>query len=106
NAQSVLGRPIEEPAWRHGERPQGVGAQLGHQPEVGLEHVLRREREAVARSPEGAVRDSTYVDLVIANEEELPADRDGRTIERGSGSPLWERAKHCLAHMGRRKGGK
>jgi hypothetical protein len=100
HAQSVLGRPVEQPARRDREGAERVGPQLRHQPEVGLDHVLGREGEAVRRHSERAVGHAPDVELVVADEEELAAHGNGRAIERRSGSPLGERAQHGLAHTG------
>ena len=106
DAQPVLRCPIEQPARRHGERPQRVGAQLCHEPEVGLENALAREGKAVIRGSERAVRHAADVELMIADEEELAADGDGHAIERRSGSPLGQRAQHRLSHKWGRDAGR
>jgi hypothetical protein len=91
HAEPVRRGAVEQPAGRHRERPQAVDPRLAHERQVALDQRLGREREPVPGGGERPVGDAAQVELAIADEEELAADRRRRVVDRRGRSRLRQR---------------
>ena len=99
HAKTALRGQIEQPARRDGERPERVGAELGHEAEIGLDLLRVWKLIPAAIRGEGAVGDTVEPDLLGPGEEKLAARLEPLAAQRAGLEPAGRReCNHSSLH--------